>query len=38
VVIAHGTADEVERARNILHSAGHPDVELYVGEEKAAKA
>jgi hypothetical protein len=31
-------ADEVERARNILHTAGRPDVELYEGEEKAAKA
>jgi hypothetical protein len=38
VVIAHGTAGEVERARNILHSAGRPDVEVYAGEEKAAKA
>jgi hypothetical protein len=25
-------------ARNILHSAWRPDVELYAGEEKAAKA
>jgi hypothetical protein len=25
-------------ARNILHSTGRPDVELYAGEEKAAKA
>jgi len=38
VVIAHGTAEEVERARNILHSAGHPDVDMYAGEEKAARA
>ena len=38
VVIAHGTADEVERARNILHSAGRPAVEVYAGEEKAARA
>lgn len=38
VVIAHGTTEEVERARNILHSAGRPDVDMYAGEEKAARA
>jgi hypothetical protein len=38
VVIAHGTTKEVERAKNILDSAGHTGVEVYAGEEKAAKA
>jgi hypothetical protein len=38
VVIAHGTAEEVERAKNILHSAGQTQVEVYAGGEKAAKA
>src|SRR5215813_1259248 len=38
LVIAHGTAEEVERARNILHSAGRHDVDMYAGEEKAARA
>jgi hypothetical protein len=38
VVIAHGTTEEVERAKNILHSAGHTGVEVYAGGEKAANA
>lgn len=38
VLIAHGTTEEVESAKNILHSAGYTDVEVYAGEEKAAKA
>jgi hypothetical protein len=38
VVIAHGTTEEVERAKNILQSAGQTRVDVYAGEEKAAKA
>lgn len=38
VVIAHGTTEEVELAKNILHSAGQTQVDVYSGEEKAAKA
>jgi hypothetical protein len=37
-VIAHGATEEVVRAKNILHSAGHAGVEVYAGGEKAAKA
>jgi hypothetical protein len=38
VVIAHGATEEVERAKNILQSAGQTQVDVYAGEEKAAKA
>ena len=38
VVIAHGTTEEVTRAKDILQSAGQTQVDVYAGEERAAKA
>lgn len=33
VVIAHGTAEEAERAKSILHSAGHTHAEIHKDEK-----
>jgi uncharacterized membrane protein len=37
LVIAHGTVEEVERAKNILHAAGHTHAQMHASADTPAE-